>query len=215
MPISSAPPAAASDSTSGTKKSSARQVLAITLLGGANTETLKALDQSVCETGSTIYAAQVMRLGQLFGMLIKAGGAWNTLSKLQNVLPKFAESHGLQLSMELTTLDEPVTEGNTTFDSRDNAKPASDSSLPYAIEIIAVHTPGLLKAVSQFCSRRQLDITEIVMNPYVTAHSATSMVSLNAAVLVPSRQPIAALREDFMDFADSMNFDAIIEPLKH
>lgn len=217
MSISPAPPSnTVSDTGSGQKlKKSPRQVLAITLLGAADTSTLQAFDHSVCETGSTIYAAQVIRLGQLFGMLIKAGGAWNTLNKLQNVVPKFAQKHQLQYSMELTSLDEPVSEGNTNSEAIDAQAQAAVPTLPYAIEIIAVHTPGLMEAVSQFCARRGLQITELVMNPYVTAHSATSMVSLNVAILVPARQPIAALREDFMDFSDSMNFDAIIEPLKH
>lgn len=189
-----------------------KQVLAVTLLGKISSDTLTQLDKTVCASGSSVYACQVIRLGQLFGMLVKIGGAWNTLGKLETSLPKFAEQHQLQFSLELTTLHEPQSVKESLINPNDESK--THSALPYAIEIIALQAPGLLEAVSKFCSRRGLYITELLMNPYTTAHTATAMVSLNAAILVPAQQPIAALREDFMDFADSMNFDAIIEPLK-
>jgi len=33
-------------------------------------------------------------------------------------------------------------------------------------------------------------------------------------IQVPSRLPVAQLREEFMDYCDSANLDAILEPVK-
>ncbi len=40
------------------------------------------------------------------------------------------------------------------------------------------------------------------------------MFSVYMVVNVPSRIHVGALREEFMDFCDQMNLDAILEPVK-
>lgn len=110
---------------------------------------------------------------------------------------------------------QPVKHDADANSIQDRSSPDNQATLAYGIEIIAIRSPSLLQAVSKFCQRRGIQITDLSISPYVTSHSNTIMSALHASILVPSRQPIAALRDDFMDFADSMNFDAVIEPLKH
>jgi glycine cleavage system transcriptional repressor len=40
------------------------------------------------------------------------------------------------------------------------------------------------------------------------------MFSIQMIVNVPSRIQVASLREEFMDFCDRVNLDAILEPVK-
>ena len=40
------------------------------------------------------------------------------------------------------------------------------------------------------------------------------MFSVQMSVNIPSRLHISALREEFMEFCDRLNLDAIIEPIK-
>ena len=40
------------------------------------------------------------------------------------------------------------------------------------------------------------------------------MFAVHIAVDIPADMQIAALREEFMDFCDQLNLDAVIEPIK-
>jgi glycine cleavage system transcriptional repressor len=40
------------------------------------------------------------------------------------------------------------------------------------------------------------------------------MFSVHLTVDIPATLQIAALREEFMDFCDQLNLDAVIEPIK-
>jgi glycine cleavage system transcriptional repressor len=40
------------------------------------------------------------------------------------------------------------------------------------------------------------------------------MFSVRIALGIPANVHIASLREEFMDFCDSMNIDAVLEPVK-
>jgi glycine cleavage system transcriptional repressor len=41
------------------------------------------------------------------------------------------------------------------------------------------------------------------------------MFSVQMAVNIPATVHISGLREEFMDFCDQLNVDAIMEPVKH
>jgi glycine cleavage system transcriptional repressor len=40
------------------------------------------------------------------------------------------------------------------------------------------------------------------------------MFAVRMTVGIPANQQISSLREDFMEFCDSMNLDAVLEPAK-
>ena len=61
---------------------------------------------------------------------------------------------------------------------------------------------------------RGIDIAELSTRSYAAAHTGAPMFSVQMIVHVPSRIHIAALREEFMDFCDHLNLDAILEPVK-
>jgi len=41
------------------------------------------------------------------------------------------------------------------------------------------------------------------------------MFSVNMSIGIPSDVHIAGLRDEFMEFCDSLNLDAVMEPIKH
>jgi glycine cleavage system transcriptional repressor len=49
---------------------------------------------------------------------------------------------------------------------------------------------------------------------YAAAHTGAPMFSVHMSVGIPADLHIAALRDEFMDFCDSMNLDAVLEPIK-
>ena len=46
------------------------------------------------------------------------------------------------------------------------------------------------------------------------AHTGAPMFAVQMIINVPSKLQVAQLREEFMDFCDSLNLDAILEPVK-
>ena len=58
------------------------------------------------------------------------------------------------------------------------------------------------------------DIAELSTRSYAAAHTGAPMFSVQMIVNVPSRLHIGVLREEFMDFCDHLNLDAIFEPVK-
>ena len=62
--------------------------------------------------------------------------------------------------------------------------------------------------------RRGVDIAELSTRSYAAAHTGAPMFSVQLIVNVPSRLHIGVLREEFMDFCDHLNLDAIFEPVK-
>ena len=74
--------------------------------------------------------------------------------------------------------------------------------------------PGIVHNLAKFFSQRQINIQEMLTSSYAAAHSGTPMFSVHMTVEVPASIQIAALREEFMDFCDQLNLDAVIEPIK-
>ncbi|MGD8964940.1 MAG: glycine cleavage system protein R, partial [Gammaproteobacteria bacterium] len=63
-------------------------------------------------------------------------------------------------------------------------------------------------------SAREIDIAELNTRSYAAAHTGAPMFSVQMTINVPGELQIAALRDEFMDFCDQLNLDAIMEPVK-
>ena len=59
------------------------------------------------------------------------------------------------------------------------------------------------------------EIGEVTPRSYPAAHTGTPMFSVQMFVNIPASLHISRLREEFMDFCDQLNLDAIIEPVKN
>ena len=54
----------------------------------------------------------------------------------------------------------------------------------------------------------------MVTRSYSAPHTGTPMFSVNLAIGIPASMHIAMLREEFLDFCDDLNLDAVLEPIK-
>ena len=74
---------------------------------------------------------------------------------------------------------------------------------------------GIVYSLANFFSSRSITIEDLVTRSYSAPHTGTPMFSVNIAIGVPANTHIAMLREEFMDFCDELNLDAIMEPIKN
>ena len=136
-------------------------------------------------------------LGSEFAMVMLIAGNWHSLAKLETELKKFADSTGLTVNLRRTEPRAPRTD-----------------QLPYSIDAVCLDQSGVVSSISGFCSSRGIDIAEVSTRSYPAAHTGAQMFSVQMVVNVPSRLHLAHLREEFMEFCDSLNLDAILEPVK-
>ena len=65
-----------------------------------------------------------------------------------------------------------------------------------------------------FFADRNINIEDMATSTYAAAHTGTPMFSVHMTVGIPADMHIGALREEFMDYCDGLNLDAVLEPLK-
>ena len=75
--------------------------------------------------------------------------------------------------------------------------------------------PGIVHHLASFFSKRDINIEDMSTSSYAAAHTGTPMFSVQMTVGIPSTIHIATLRDEFMEFCDSMNLDAVLEPIKN
>ncbi|WP_455203838.1 glycine cleavage system protein R [Kaarinaea lacus] len=171
--------------------------LVITALGKDKPGIVDKLSMAVMDCGCNIEDSRMMVLGGEFAVMLMVTGKWNQLAKLEESLPPLREKLDLTISA-----------------ARTEGEPSSGNLIPYSIEVVAIDHPGIVYQIASFFSAREINIHELNTNRYAAAHTGTPMFSMNMIVDVPAATRIAALREEFLDFCDELNMDAIIEPMK-
>jgi len=68
--------------------------------------------------------------------------------------------------------------------------------------------------LASFFSQRNINIEDMSTSSYAAAHTGTPMFAVHMSVGIPAEIHIAALRDEFMEFCDTMNLDAVLEPIK-
>ena len=172
--------------------------LVMTAIGKDRPGIVDELTRSVLDHGCNIVDSRMTVLGGEFAMLLMVEGNWNTLAKLESALPELQERLGLIISRDRT-----------------EDREAEVQLMPYAVEVVALDHPGIVHNLARFFSQRAINIENMVTNGYAAAHTGTPMFSVSMTIGIPSDVHIASLREEFMDFCDTMNLDAVLEPVKH
>jgi glycine cleavage system transcriptional repressor len=171
--------------------------LVVNALGKNRPEHLEQFARAIKETGCRITESRMTVLGDEFCMQILLSGPWDSIAKIEDLLPKLAE----KLSMSIITR-------RTT-----PARPAGNC-MPYAIDVVALDRAGIVHDIVNFIHENRIGIQELQTNTYKAANTGATMFSLHMAVNIPADFSIAGIRGDFMEFCDQLNLDAIMEPVK-
>jgi len=176
---------------------SKRNHLVISALGNDRPGIIDELSKAVYDLGLNITDSRMTVLGGEFAILLLVDGQWNQLAKLETTVSELEQQLGLTI---ITRRTEPKTVGANL--------------LPYAVEVVSLDHPGIVHHLARFFSERGINIEELTTSSYAAAHTGTPMFAVQMHVGIPSDLHIAAIRDEFMGFCDSMNLDAILEPLK-
>ena len=174
-----------------------KSYLVITALGEDKPGIIDKLSQSVADCGCNVIDSRMTVLGGEFAVLQLVSGKWNELTKLENALPAVGEPLGLTVICKRT---QPVE--------------LSADLMPYTVELISIDHPGIVHELAHFFSSRNINIQELNTTRYAAAHTGTPMFALHITANIPADTHIASLRDEFLDFCETQNMDATIEPMK-
>jgi glycine cleavage system transcriptional repressor len=171
--------------------------LVISALGKDRPGIVNDLSRLVFDSGCNLADSRMTVLGGDFAVILLVTGNWSSIAKLEDQLPSLAE----RLEMNIIS-------------RRTADRERHRDLLPYAVDVVALDNPGIVHSLANFFSTRQINIQDLATTSYSAPHTGTPMFSVHMRVDIPARLHIATLRDEFMDFCDQFNLDAIIEPVK-
>lgn len=171
--------------------------LAISVLGNKTNdfiaETLTAVSSCQC----SVLELRTSNLTQVTALYILMTGNWNHIAKLEALLDAIAKRLNLQITFLRPEIDNRLLEG-----------------VPYTLETISMDKKDLLFAVTSFLIEHGIVIEEITASRHQAAFFNNTVFSSKFILLVPDEVRVLSLREEFLDFCDNLNIDAILEPIK-
>jgi len=173
------------------------QLMVISAVGGEPTAVVQELTRVIMDCGGNIKESRVAAFGSDVAMLLLVSGNWHTVSRMERELARFASSNGVTMQFKRT---EPRKFGKEL--------------LPYAVDVVGLDQPGVVHSLSGFFAARKVEIAEVSTRSYAATHTGAPMFSVQMAINIPASVHISGLREEFMDFCDQLNVDAILEPVK-
>ena len=159
---------------------------------------LSTLAKRISECGCNIFETRVAAVGSEVSVLVLAVGPWDAIAKLETALVRVERDDQVRL-----------------VHFRTNPKAAQPNLLPYVVEVVAADKPGILFQIAEFMQKHGIAIEQLQSTRYRAMQTGADMFSAQISIGIPSNTHIAGLRDDFLEFCDGLNLDAIMDPMKY
>ncbi len=174
-----------------------KNYLVVSALGENRPGLISELSRVISECDCCILNSRMAVLGNELAVILMVQGNWNALAKLELQWKRLEPS----LNMII-------------FSKRTGERKYRGNILPYAVEVVSINHASIVYNLTNFFVNHSVTIEDLTIYSYQTAHSDTRMFSVNLTIGIPADTHIASLREEFMDFCDELNLDAVMEPIK-
>ena len=158
---------------------------------------LTALTRRISECGCTLIEARHVTLGGHLSIAILAMGSWDAVAKLESAGARMERDDGIRTQLQRTT-----------------AKGKAGDQLPYSVEVVAADRPSILFQLVEFFNQHAIAIDSLSASRFRAVQTGAEMFSAQIQIGIPSRTHLATLRDDFLEFCDELNLDAIMDPVK-
>jgi glycine cleavage system transcriptional repressor len=172
--------------------------LLINAFASAPRSPLVAIAKRIADAGCNISETRVAAIGNEISVLVLAVGPWDAIAKLESALARLERDEPLRLAH-----------------FRTGQKPAQTSLLPYVVEVVAADKSGILFLIAEFFQEHAISIEQLQSTRYRAMQTGADMFSAQITIGIPANTHIAALRDDFLEFCDGQNLDAIMDPMKY
>jgi glycine cleavage system transcriptional repressor len=174
------------------------KLLVISAVGTDRPGIVHELTRLVLNCGGNIVESRMTGLGKEFAMLLLVSGNWHTPTKLEAELQKLSDATGMTVNVRST-----------------EQRKGRENELPYAVDVVCLDQPGIVYNLANFFTSRGIDIGELNTRSYKAAHTGAPMFSVQMNIDIPAQIQLSGLREEFMEFCDELNLDAVLEPIKN
>jgi len=171
------------------------KLLAVTAIGADRTGLVRDLTRCITAAGGNIRESRMTTLGSEFAVMMLVEGNWHAINKVKETLDTLGEDDSLTINVRAT-----------------EEQASSDAGAPYNVDVIALDQEGIVAGLSGFFSARELIIADVNTRRYNAPHTGAPMFSIQMTVNLPRSMHIATLREEFHEYCESQNLDAVIEP---
>lgn len=161
------------------------------------TTALLPLAKRISECGCNVVEARLSTLGQDVTIACLAVGPWDAIAKLETGIARLERDEGLKVAL-----------------TRSNAKAPQTNLLPYVVEVVSADKPGVLYQLAEFFATRGITVEQLNSSRYRAMQTGADMFSAQITIGIPAKTHIASLRDDFLEFCDALNLDAIMDPMK-
>jgi glycine cleavage system transcriptional repressor len=158
---------------------------------------LLSVTRRITDSGCNLVDARLSTVGRDVSVTALAVGPWDAVAKLEAMLTRLEREEGLKLNWYRT-----------------GPKQVQSNLLPYVVEVVAADKPGILFQLADFFDRQGITIESLHCSRYRAMQTGADMFSAQITIGVPASMHIAALRDDFLEFCDHLNLDAIMDPMK-
>lgn len=156
------------------------------------------VSRRINDSGCNLLDARLATVGRDVSVTLLATGSWDAIAKLEAILGRLErEETGIRLNC-----------------SRTGPKPVQSNLIPYVVEVVAADKPGILYQLADFFDRQSITVENLQSSRYKAMQTGAEMFTAQLTIGVPADMHIAALRDDFLEFSDRLNLDAIMDPMK-
>jgi len=171
------------------------QSLVVSVLGGEPTQMTHLLALACLESRCAQNNTRLLRYGEISALLFQVAGSWDALARLEKKLQALASKHNLQIQLLRSS---PLQE--------------RPDALPYLVHISAAFRVDILSDLCRFFIEHGIELEELVQDIWPAPQTGGDMLSATLTICLPAGTQISWLRENFLDFADALNIDAVLEP---
>ncbi|TBU94570.1 glycine cleavage system protein R [Stutzerimonas kirkiae] len=171
------------------------QFLVISALGANPMELTHVLCRASSENRCSVVSTRLSRHGECSALVLEITGSWDALARMESLLPALAKKHAFSADV---VRSEPL-----------EARP---HALPYVAYVSAVYRPDILNELCQFFIDHRVELEALSCDTYQAPQTGGTMLNATLTVTLPAGTQISWLRDQFLDFADALNLDALIEP---
>lgn len=171
--------------------------LALTFLAQQQPDLIIRLIQIVADSSCMVRECHTNIMDNLSAGHMMIAGDWHEIAKLENTLRQLEPEPDIQISL-----------------SRAEDWELNQPHIPYAIEVFAPDRAGIMQELTNFLQSRNILITQIKTNRNCSSKMMADLFCVTLGIAIPARTHIISLREEFLDFCDKANIDAILEPVK-
>jgi len=174
-----------------------QQLIVLSVLGADRPGVVNDLTGVILDCGGNIEESRMAALGSEFAMLLLVSGNWHTLTKLEAALDRLSKEHNLTVTLKKT-----------------EQRRRPEECMPYLVDVVCLDQPGIVFNLANFFASRSIEISEVATRRYAAAHTGAPMFAVQMTVSLPGSVHISHLRDEFLEFCDRLNLDAILEPVK-